>query len=267
MKNILATTLFFVSFAVSADTSPAEILDWYKTKFSSQSLPAICKIIQKDFLERKKSFFVISRHGWSVAESEAAYLQCEAENMELLNAKRAAEEAKQAAILEKEAQDLILYQTTEIPNIPSTYFNVEQANAYIFAVRNIKAGAVVSRTAYEPVLKKRDNFQSDLVLEVSSVRDVHVREMDVYCYHTVAGKEVRVSAYIPATSTEHFRNSTFQGPLKAGTNQIQIRVWFHEDHKFPVRDLVESMRCELFARAPQLTVKPTIKKNDRKAGH
>ena len=106
IKNLLAVALLITSFNAFAATSPVEILNWYKNKNVNLGLPEICKIIQKDVLERKRSFFTRSPNGWSVDESEAAYVHCEAENRELLNAKRLLEETKKAEILEQKTQAL-----------------------------------------------------------------------------------------------------------------------------------------------------------------
>jgi hypothetical protein len=297
MKKIIP--IIALTFTLTAHcASPSEIFNWYKEQNPSLSIAAICGVIKREVDERKKNLLVISRHGWSVAESEAALWQCQNEKFaaiplakasaaieqesrrcdELRNkatmkfnpiaiaigrkadaeaayvkcdtelqaqladkrkalAEYEAEKAQKAA--EAKAQIDEINESTELPNLPLTYYNKDQAQAYMAAMNKVMADSVISRSAFRPLPSAGKNgLISTWTVNINSPRNIYAHALAIQCYQTIAGKEKRVEVRVGETDSY-----IFKGPLNAGVNQIKLDVWFVDDATFPVRDLIETVRC------------------------
>lgn len=69
----------FFGFGLTAKaSSPVEIVNWYKQQYPNT---VICGYIRKDIEQRREKLLVVSKNGWSIAESEAAWNECK--NQEL----------------------------------------------------------------------------------------------------------------------------------------------------------------------------------------
>lgn len=300
MKKIITSATLFAALAASAAT-PTEIIDWYKSQVQPPRpnfpISAICKQIEKNLEERKNNVLVVSRNGWSLAESQAAldecnnqkfagatpsqlrnlikeesrrcdglrnkanqnwnalalamgrkadadaaYAKCDSELQVFLSEKRKAIETYEAektqkAANEKASQEAVLA-TTELPNLPLSYYNAEQAKAYMFSAKAITVESVVSRSAFKPFPNSGPTaYTSTWTLNVLAPRDIYAHALSINCYQTVAGKEQHLNVFVAKNS------NNFVGQLNQGDNQIQVQTVFVDDATFPVRDLIERVRC------------------------
>ena len=176
------------------------------------------------------------------ADAEAAYAKCDSELQVFLSEKRKAIETQEAekaqkAADEKASQEAVMA-TTELPNLPLSYYNTEQAKAYMFSAKSITVESVVLRSAFKPLPNSGPTaYTSTWTLNVVAPRDIYAHALTINCYQTVAGKEQSVDVTVAKKS------NNFVGQLNQGNNQIQVQTVLIDDATFPVRDHIERVRC------------------------
>lgn len=177
------------------------------------------------------------------ANAEAAFAKCDfelqAELAELRKvvADHEAEKVQRAA--DEKAQLDAKNEITELPNLPLAYYNKDQAQAYMAAMKKVAVEEVLNRSSFRPFPSAGKNgLTSSWTLNIKASRNVYAHNLSINCYQTIAGKEQKVDVRIGETN-----NNTFKGQLNVGSNHVKVDVWFVDDATFPVRDLIEKVRC------------------------
>lgn len=74
--NFLASSLIYFCMLTANASPPVEIVNWYKGQYPNSPISGICEIIRRDVDHRRENLLVVSKNGWSISESEAAWNEC-----------------------------------------------------------------------------------------------------------------------------------------------------------------------------------------------